>query len=388
VDLNPAFPDGYRVAKPDELPTPAMIVFRDHVHHNIRSVCEVANGGRNLFTHAKTHKSIAVTRMQIEMGIDQFKCATLAELEMVLQAGARRAILAYPLTQQCKIERLLELAASFPDRWIATIASAPLHLEMLGNVAAGRRQRQPVMLDLDDGMHRTGVRMDRDAVQLYREIFRHPFLEAAGLHLYDGDDSFAHPCLRADAAQRHIGALQEFRRLIEASEMPVPFIVAGGAYSFPYYARTEGMCGSPGSFVYWDARCGSDMPDMPFRNAALILTQVVDRHPGQGTFTTDLGYKSICSDQPIEARVRLLGREAATLVLHSEEYGVFRFDGGLPVIGEYLLAVPGHIGPTTVRYPGSYVLDPEGAVVDYYEHTARDRENRVSSTPGTAEARP
>jgi D-serine deaminase-like pyridoxal phosphate-dependent protein len=374
--LDLTFPDGYRVARPDELPTPAMLVFRDRVQHNIRSVCEVANGGRNLFTHVKTHKSGAVTRLQLEMGIDQFKCATLAELEMVLQAGARKAVLAYPLTQRRKIERLLELAASYPDRWIATIASATLHLELLGNAAAGRRQHQPVMLDLDDGMHRTGVPMDLDAVELYRRIFQHPFLEAAGFHLYDGHDSFAEPGARAEAAQRHIDALQEFRRRVESENMPVPFIVAGGAYSFPYYARTDGMHGSPGSFIYWDARCRADLPDMPFQNAALILTQVVDRHPGQGTFTTDLGYKNICSDQPVEARVRLLGREAATLVLHSEEYGVFRCDGGLPEVGAYLLAMPGHIGPTTVRYPGSYVLDAGGAVVDYYEHTARDRDSR------------
>jgi D-serine deaminase-like pyridoxal phosphate-dependent protein len=119
------------------------------------------------------------------------------------------------------------------------------------------------------------------------------------------------------------------------------------------------------------------MPDMPFRNAALILTQVVDRHPGQNTFTTDLGYKNICSDQPIEARVRLLGHETATLIMHNEEYGVFRAAGDTPKIGNYLLAVPGHIGPTTVRYPGSYVVDSEGAVVDYFEHTARDRVNEV-----------
>lgn len=365
---------GYRVASPDELPTPAMLVFREHLHHNIRGVCEVANGGQNLFTHVKTHKSDAVTRLQIEMGIDQFKCATLTELEMVLRAGARKALLAYPLTQELKIERLLALVGSHPDRWIATITGSREHLEMLGGAASRRKQRLPVMLDLDDGMHRTGIRMDLEAIALYREIARQQGLEAAGLHLYDGHDSFPEVNLRAAAALRHVGALQRFREQVESAGMPVPLIVAGGAYSFPYYARAEGMCGSPGSFIYWDARCRSDMPDMPFRNAALVLTQVVDRHRAQSTFTTDIGYKNICSDQPIEARVRLLGRETATLVMHNEEYGVFRDSGNMPAIGEYLLAVPGHIGPTTVRYPGSYVVDSLGAVVDYYEHTARDRD--------------
>ena len=91
--------EGYRVAGPDDLPTPAMIVYRHRVHHNIRSVCALAEGGQNLFTHVKTHKSLPVARMQVERGIDQFKCATLAELQMGLQAGARRAVLAYPLTR-------------------------------------------------------------------------------------------------------------------------------------------------------------------------------------------------------------------------------------------------------------------------------------------------
>jgi len=368
--------DGYRIARPDELPTPAMIVFRDHVQHNIRSVCELANGAGNLFTHVKTHKSPAVTRMQIERGIDQFKCATLSELEMILRAGARRAILAYHLTQACKVERLLELVAAYPDQWIATIASSLRHLQVLGDVAARHARRLPVLLDVDDGMHRTGIRMGPEAVTMYRDIDRHPFLEAAGLHLYDGHESFADVNLRANAALRHIEALQEFRRQIESAGLPVPFIVAGGAYSFPYYARTEGMYGAPGSFIYWDARCRLDMPDMPFRNAALILTQVVDRHPQLGTFTTDIGYKNICSDQPIGARVRLLSHEAAVLVMHSEEYGVFRVPGGVPAIGDYLLAEPGHIGPTTVRYPGSHVVDAEGTVIDFQEHTARDRDIR------------
>ena len=155
--------------------------------------------------------------------------------------------------------------------------------------------------------------------------------------------------------------------------MTVPYVIAGGAYSFAYYARTEGMHGSPGSFIYWDARCRGDMPDMPFKNAALILAQVVDRHPDRGTVTTDLGYKNICSDQRLDERVRLPGYDTAELVMHNEEYGVFRIPGELPEIGAYVLAIPGHIGPTTVRYPGSHVIDAAGNAVDYYEHSCRDR---------------
>jgi D-serine deaminase-like pyridoxal phosphate-dependent protein len=88
------------------LETPAMLLFQDMMDDNIRSVCDIVGGGENLIAHIKTHKSEAVARKQVELGIDGFKCATLKELEMVLQAGARKAILSYPQVQERKIERL------------------------------------------------------------------------------------------------------------------------------------------------------------------------------------------------------------------------------------------------------------------------------------------
>ena len=236
-----------------------------------------------------------------------------------------------------------------------------------------------VMLDLDAGMHRTGIGFGPNATKLYREIDAHPYLEPSGFHLYDGHENYSDVVQREAEAQKHIKSLQEFQQQIESAGMPVPCVVAGGSWSFPYYARTQGMFGSPGTFIYWDAGYRRDMPDMPFRWAALILTQVVDRYPDAGTITTDLGCKGISSDLLLEERAYLLGHETAELVSQSEEHGVFRISGELPFVGDYLLAVPGHISvPTTIRYPGIHVIDSTGKVVDYYLHTARDR--RVERT--------
>ena len=178
----------YNVADPDALETPAMLLFQHVMDHNIRAVCEMVDGGQNLMAHVKTHKSEAVARKQIELGIDGFKCATLKELEMVLQAGARKAILSFPQCQERKIERLCDLTLSYPDAWIATIVSTPFHLDALASVAARRKQSLRAMLDLDAGMHRTGIGFGPDAATLYGEIDAHPFLQPSGFHLYDGHD--------------------------------------------------------------------------------------------------------------------------------------------------------------------------------------------------------
>ena len=363
----------YRVADPDALETPSMLLFRDMMEHNIRSACEIAGGGQNLVAHVKTHKSEAVTRKQIELGIHGFKCATLKELEMVLQAGAKKAILSYPQCQERKIERLCDLTSSHPDAWIATIVSSTFHLDVLAAVAMRRKQPLRVMMDLDAGMHRTGSKFGADAVNLYRDIDARPFLQPSGFHLYDGHENYRDVVQREGAAQRHIESLQELQQQLESAGTSVPCMVAGGSYSFICYARTEGMQGSPGTFVYWDARYRTNMPDMPFRCAALILTQVVERYPDAGTITTDLGSKGISSDLAVEERAYLIGRDTAKLVSQSEEHGVFRIPGELPGVGDYLLAVPGHICPTTIRYPGIHVIDSDGNVVDYYSHAARDR---------------
>ena len=364
----------YRVADPDALETPAMLLFQDMMDHNIRGVCEMVGGGQNLIAHVKTHKSEAVARKQVELGIDGFKCATLKELEMVLQAGADKAILSYPQCQEIKIERLCDLTASFPDAWIAAIVSTEFHLKVLTTVATRRKQAMRVMLDLDVGMHRTGIGFGPDADKLYRDIDADPYLEASGLHLYDGHENYSDVVQREAMAQGHIESLQEFQRQIESAGMPVPCVVAGGSWSFPYYARTEGMYGSPGTFIYWDTGNTMGMPDMPFRYAALVLTQVVDRYPVTGTITTDLGCKGISSDLLLEERAALLGHDTAEMVWQSEEHAMFRIEGELPQVGDYMLAVPGHICPTTIRYPGIHVIDANGEAVDYYLHTARDRQ--------------
>jgi len=364
----------YNVADPESLETPAMVLFQDLLEHNIRSVCEMVGGGQNLVAHVKTHKSEAVVRRQLEHGIDGFKCATLKELEMVLQAGAGKAVLAFPQVQKRKVERLCDLVSRYPDAWIAALVSSPLHLELLSNAADTHQQPLRVMLDLDAGQHRTGTDFGVDAIELYRHVDQHPLLQPAGIHWYDGHDHCSDEQQRRSRAEGHIESLREIQQRLEAEGLPVPAIVAGGSWSFPYYARAEGMQGSPGTFTYWDAGYTAVMPDLPFQCAALVLTQVVDRFPDEGLFTTDLGCKGISSDLPEEERAVLLGYESAKLVLHSEEHGVFRIDGELPEVGDYLLAVPGHICPTTIRYPGIHVIDAAGEVVDYYLHTARDRE--------------
>jgi len=152
-----------------------------------------------------------------------------------------------------------------------------------------------------------------------------------------------------------------------------PSIVMGGSPCYPYYARESGIVGSPGTVVYWDGCYMHQMPDMPFRCAALVLTQVVDANPSLGLVTLDLGSKAICSDKEAAERAELPGYPEVTLVKQNEEHGVVQTGGRQIAIGDYLLAIPGHVCTAIVRYPEALLIDKDGNVKGRIEHTARDR---------------
>ena len=365
--------EDYKVADPDALETPAMMLFDEQLDYNIRTMCEMAGGAGNLMVHVKTHKSAAVTRRKVAAGVAGLKCATLRELQMALEEEASEAILAYPLVQRSKVERFADLAAEHSSATVYAIVSTSEHIDLLATVARGREQTLNVLLDVDIGTHRTGVSLE-GVEQMYRSIDRHQQLNAAGFHLYDGHEHHSDLEQRASAARGHMDRANELVDSLRRQGMSVERLVAGNTFSFPYYARAPGYHGSPGACVYWDANYDGVSDDMPFRWAVAVLAQVVDRHPQHQTVTTDLGLKAIPADSGMSDRARPLGRQGWQLLRQNEEHGVFHCPGPLPKVGEYVLAVPGHVCPTAMLYPGCFVVDGAGDVVDFYPHTARDRQ--------------
>ena len=51
----------------------------------------MAGDAKRLVSHVKTHKMCEIVKMQLEASISQFKCATIAEAEMLADAEANPA---------------------------------------------------------------------------------------------------------------------------------------------------------------------------------------------------------------------------------------------------------------------------------------------------------
>ena len=72
-----------------DLASPQLVYYPALIRQNIQKMIAIAGGADRLWPHIKTHKMAQVVQMQLEAGIDRFKCATIAEAEMAAQAGAK-----------------------------------------------------------------------------------------------------------------------------------------------------------------------------------------------------------------------------------------------------------------------------------------------------------
>ena len=106
----------------ESIPSPGLLVDADRVTNNIHTMIDIvgsSNVGR-LRPHVKTHKMSEVVRMQLDAGITKFKAATIAEAQMIAQAGGADVLIAYQMVGP-NISRLGQLIEQFPETSFATV---------------------------------------------------------------------------------------------------------------------------------------------------------------------------------------------------------------------------------------------------------------------------
>lgn len=361
----------YHFSGEDGIASPQLVYYRDIIEENIDRMIAIAGGAERLWPHVKSHKMKDLVRLQMEKGIRRFKCATVAEAEMVASAGADALILAYPLVGP-NVSRFAALVEAYPAVKMYAIEDSTPAIEQLSALAQQKQTVYSVLMDVDMGMQRTGVPLDQvDA--LYRQWSKLPGISMEGMHCYDGN--------------RHEHSHEERQRLVDRTDHAVlamkdqlnrdgfrcETVVMGGTPSFPCHAANNHEYVSPGTGVIQDAGYQADFPDIALTPGAAILTRVISL-PGTDRFTLDCGYKAVAADPAV--RGVLLGVDNCEMVFQNEEHWVFRMKPGheqeRPAIGEIFYIIPWHICPTSALYSDVPVVSG-GEVVDRWVVTARSR---------------
>ena len=371
----------YELESLDDVATPALVYYKGLIKENIDLAIKAAGDASRLRPHIKTHKTVEIARMQLEAGITRFKTATIAETEMLAMNGFTDIILAYPLVG-ANIARFAKLVKAYPASRLAALADCPELIPVISRAAEKEGAQVRLLVDIDAGMHRTGIPFD-GAAALYRQIAAAKNLTAAGLHVYDGHNHFDKaPDTRNANAKEYYAALMKIKDELEKDNFPVETVIMGGTPPFPFYAKLPNVELSPGTCFLNDYGYGNKFEDIPFRFAAVLLTRVVSV-PAAGFLTTDLGYKAVASDPVAENRARLVRPHGDKL-----EFVDFKFRGqneehwmleakinAKP--GDVLYAIPTHVCPTSALYEEVLVADDNGRITERWKVRSRTRKINI-----------
>lgn len=366
----------YVINNVENIDSPALVIYSERIKKNIEFAINMVRGNvSRLRPHVKTHKSPDVTRLLIEAGVSKFKCATIAEADMLGSCKAPDVLFAYQ-PYGPKISRLINLIQSYPGTRFSCLVD---NLTSAQNIAAEARKGNvevPVFLDLNVGMNRTGIDPDDKAFDLLQQIRNIEGIHLVGLHAYDGHISDADFNMRIKKCKEAFAPVQKLNQALLASGLGSLTIVAGGSPTFPIHAQNEEVECSPGTFIFWDASYQQSLSEQPFLPAALVISRVISL-PQNGIACLDLGHKSIAAENPLNRRVHFINAPDLEFVGQSEEHLVVRYpeNQSLP-IGEVLYGLPIHICPTCALYESAFIVAGHG-VNGKWKIIARDRKINI-----------
>jgi len=365
--------DWYEIENIDAVDSPALLIYKERVHENIRLLKSMKDVDL-LRPHVKTNKIAEVCRMMLNEGITKFKCATIAEAEMLAMIDAPDVLLAYQPVGP-KVNRLAQLVKTYPSTRFSCLIDDYNAAKHISEIFSSNNLALNVYIDLNVGMNRTGIEPTEKALKLFHDCNKLKGITIVGLHIYDGhirDTNIAVRKRKTDEAFESAIKLAEQIHGLEQKELQ---IVAGGSPTFPFHAERKNIECSPGTFVFWDWGYKNSLPDEPFDIAAVVISRVISI-VDENTLCTDLGHKSVAAENPLP-RVHFLNAPDAEPVGQSEEHLVLKVeDTSLHKVGEVLYGVPVHICPTVALYEKAFVIE-NNKVVDEWRVVARDRKINV-----------
>ncbi len=355
----------FEVENTDELLSPALLFYPERIQQNVNQMIRIAGSADRLRPHIKTYKCREIVDMQLKSGISRFKCATLAEAEMLAEKNVHDVLVAYPLVGPGQ-KRLLELSKQYPTTRFSALVD---HEEQIASWKVIADQSVYVFIDIDVGMHRTGIAA-KNAFELFKDIQKSN-LHFAGLHVYDGHIREREVSVRTETVEKPFADVNQLISKIRSEGIDPFEVICGGSISFPIHAQFPERTLSPGTTLLWDQGYTANFPDIPMEIAAVLLTRVVSK-PGSNLMCLDLGHKAVASEMK-GSPVYFPQLPDIEIKVHSEEHLVVETSRVNDFhIGDVLYGFPWHICPTVALHEKALIVS-NGKVADNWSIAARKR---------------
>jgi D-serine deaminase-like pyridoxal phosphate-dependent protein len=328
------------VRLPEDLETPTPVVDIDVLDRNIAGMATMLSArGVGLRPHTKTSKCIDIIKRQVAAGVVGLTVATLGEAEVLADAGFTDLFQAYPVWAG-RPERARRIRA-LHDRCDLLVGVESVEAAAaLGSAVAGSGRTLGVLVEIDPGLHRSGVKPD-GVLPIARAAER-AGLDVVGAFTFGGH-AYAGCEAPHDAAEDEVRVLDETRSALSGAGFDVRVLSAGCTPTVRLSARPPVTDERPGTYVFQDCQqvaLGSAAPD----SIALVVAATVVASHSDGHFAIDAGSKSLGSDRPtwLPGFGTIAEYPDAVIRSLSEHHGVAWTEGPRPHVGEVVRVVPNH----------------------------------------------
>lgn len=358
---------------PDGLDTPALVIDLDIVEANAaRMAAAVAESGIALRPHVKTHKTVALARIQVEAGAVGLTVGTLGEAEVMAAGGMTDILLAYPLwADGPKAERLRSLHAR-PGLALAVGFDSAAGAQMLAAAVAGSGRPLRALIEIDAHYGRTGV-----AAQQAGEVAltaRAAGLEVIGAFTHGGH-GYAGYAATEGAAADEVEALSVAAAALRAEGIEPEVLSAGSSPTALAARRAPVTELRPGTYLIGD-RQQVALGASPADGVAIAVAATVVSDAVAGQVVINAGAKSLTKDAPayLAGHGYLPAYPDGVLERVSDYHGQVRFPDGAPqpAVGEMVAVVPNHACPVIDLYD-SFLATRGGEIVGRWPVDARGR---------------
>ena len=348
-----------------ELPTPSLLIDLDAFEANCRSIgSHLAAKSVGWRPHVKAHKSPRLARSMIEAGAMGVTCAKVSEAEIMVAGGIQNILVAnQPATGDAwdRVARLQRVT------WVGVAIDDVEHARYA--VDAGRRMDVdiPLLIEVDIGMDRAGVKTPQAAVTLAAAIVDIG-AEFAGVMGYEGHLLTVWPVEeKRSVIRRAVGLIAAAAEAIRHASIPVAIVSCGGSGSYEISSDVDGVTeiqAGGGCLMdrFYREMCHVDLEQ------ALFLVASVGSRPSAGRAILDAGWKAL-PDKLIRPACRDF-TQAEVAQLYAEHARLEWTGDADPGIGERIVLVPGYSDATTVLH-GEFLGMRDGVVVEVIPLAAR-----------------
>lgn len=345
-----------------ELPTPVMLLDADAAEANIGRMAARCAHGPRLRPHGKSHKCAELARLQRRAGAVGLTVATAWEAVAFAQQGLDDILVANEVVGAAK---LAHLAAAARERRITVAVDAADNARAVAAAARAAGSTLGVLIDVDVGLGRCGIRTPAEAAPLARTIAGLDGLELRGVMGYEGHfPAELEPAEKIRRAAEAMNRLSAVVSVLGAAGFPAGIVSAGGTSTVDYTGTSSHVTElQAGSYALMD---NGRRPVAPgFQPALTVLASVVSRHGD--TLVLDAGRRTV----GLELAAPSLVGVAAAFRRGGDEHLIFDLSEENPLrSGDRVEVIPGY-APTTVNLHEAYLVVRGEIVGDVWPVLAR-----------------